>query len=430
MTSVVLLGDFPSTGLIRMTAERLPLEALSTPDAIHDLLSRISSTLGQDGSVVMLYPAWRAAEGRRMLGLIRGILTTDRVAGVSVDLPPLGLSLLADQLAHMAPYLRPGRLIGLAHRQMESMAAGAWVSSVAKLEHVDTGLGKHVASYLPGSGFAATIAPVHGVHRITSSEPVPGHGIRPLDPVLMIVADEDGDMAWLQDKLGPSLGVNSIRQVEPQPSSRQFWGAKRYVEYVAFCAHPQALEFIIRATPSWTCHWCGEATTLPVCPLCHMVQPQAAEPQQPAGPTGTVPTAAPPHADHGQPLQPPTPQATAAPPPAPQAAPQHLMPGPPPRSASPSATPSPSPSPPPSPQATGDPGPTIVPAIPLPLPPRPAAPPSQQLPVHLQPLPAPSQPQAVPPQPQPVNPPTAIAPDATTTDWYGDQPYTARFTNT
>lgn len=278
MSSVVLLGDLPPTGLVAVTADRPSPDVLSDPDAFGGLLARISAGLDGGGAVVILYPAWSAAEGRKALGLLRSRLATDRLAGVPLDLPPLALSLIADQLAHMSPYVRPGQLVGLAHRLAGTVVAGAWVNSVTRLEHIEAGMGKHLASFLPGSGFAVTAAPVPGVHRITAAEPIPASGVRPADPVLMVVAHEDGDLEWVQGKLGPALGASSVRQVAVQPMSRRYWGTKRYAEYIAFCAHPRALEHAVRDTPAWTCPWCDELVTLPVCPLCSMVQPRVQGP--------------------------------------------------------------------------------------------------------------------------------------------------------
>ncbi|TDB93169.1 hypothetical protein, partial [Actinomadura sp. 7K534] len=272
MTAVVLAGDFPSTGILQATvAYRVGLDG--GDEACAAFIDHVAYALGQRGAVLVVYPSWKGERARRMVRLARSALLTDRVAGVPLDVPPLALSLIADQLAFASGYARPGVLASLAGRLCESVYAGAWVNSVARMEHIKTGLGAHVSSYLPGNGFAVSAGPRPAVHRISASRPVPEPATRPADPVLMLFGHENGDVEWLQHRLRPVIGAVSVTAVAAQPMSAEYWGTRKYAEFVAFSGHPQALQSLLAGSPYRSCGWCGEPTALPECPFCFMVQP-------------------------------------------------------------------------------------------------------------------------------------------------------------
>ncbi|TDD79589.1 hypothetical protein E1293_22855 [Actinomadura darangshiensis] len=273
MTAVVLAGDFPSTGILRASvAQRIALDGAGG-DTAPAFIDHMARALQTRGAVLVVYPEWKGKGTRRLVQLARAALLTDRIAGVALDLPPIALSLVADQLTFASSYARPGVLVGLAHRLRETLYAGAWVNSVARLEHIKTGLGAHVSSYLPGGAFAVTAGCQAGVHRITAAKPVPDLGARPGDPVLMLFGGTNGDTEWLQQKLRPAVAAVSATLVAPQPLGAEYWGTKKYVEFVAFSGHPQALQSLLSDFVYRPCGWCGEPTALPHCPLCQMTQP-------------------------------------------------------------------------------------------------------------------------------------------------------------
>jgi hypothetical protein len=310
VTAVVLVGDFPSTGILQATvAQRV---GVGGPDdgGPPVFIDHMAYAIRQRGAVLVLYPAWKRGGAQRLVRLARSALLTDRIAGLPLDVPPLALSLIADQLAFASSYARPGVLASLAQRLCENVQAGAWVNSVARLEHIKTGLGAHVSSYLPGGGFSVSAGPHAAVHRITSAKPVPEQMPRPADPVLMLYGDGNGDLDWLQSRLRPMLAAVSVTAVAPQPLSAEYWGTKKYTEFVAFSGHPQALQSLLAGSLYAPCGWCGEPTALPECPFCFMVQPTrqaapaAAAPQGPPQPP-PPPQQPPPPAQH-QPPPPPS----------------------------------------------------------------------------------------------------------------------------
>ncbi|WP_344951323.1 hypothetical protein, partial [Actinomadura miaoliensis] len=310
MTAVVLLGDVPSTQVIQgVSAARLPVA--DTPEGLLAFVDQMTHLLGQSGAVVAVYSATEQPEVGRILRMARGLLRTDRIAGVPLELPPLALSLIADQLAFVARYVRPGVVASIATPLTQRIVAGAWVNSVAKLERVKTGIGQHVTSYLPGSGFMVTAAPAPGVHRVTSSKPVSELPHRPIDPVLLLAARGNGDMDWLRERLQPALGVSRLLLVEEQPRSAAYWGTKKYVEFVAFSGHPQELPGLLRSQPCVPCRWCGEMVMFGACPFCGMVKPETAAeaglpqmPHPPHPPGGAPPAPAQPAPAQPAPAQP------------------------------------------------------------------------------------------------------------------------------
>ena len=404
MTAVVLLGDVPATNLINgAVADRITVDSALSPDSAGMAIARISAGLQARRAVLVLYPAWQAAVARRLLPMVRAGLGTDRVGGLALDLPPLAMSLVADQLAFIAPHVRPGVLASVAPRLARAVLAGAWVNSVAKLEQVSIGLGDHVASYLPGkSGFMVSASPEPGVHRISGSDPVGQLDYRPPAPLMVVTAQENGDLDWLRNKFMPAIQGSQLLTVDPQPLSTKFWGTKKYLEYVVFSGHVQALEHSLRSTVCRPCTWCSEPTALPTCPFCGMAQLLPDPPEEvvpptrpdqpaphPAAQPGPVPVPGP-----GQPVPPPAGQPGPVPPPAPP------------------PTPAQQPAPAPLPAPVHDPGPVH----------HPKPQPGREWPdTSTRPDRFPDRP--VPPADRPPARRPAEQPPHQPPNWYGDQPY-------
>ncbi|NEA25430.1 hypothetical protein [Actinomadura bangladeshensis] len=310
MTAVMLVGDLPATGVLRQVGAI----RVTTPsaDAAPLFVDQVIRALRTHGAVVVLYPSWKADPAVRLLRLLRGVVQTDRVACVPLDLPPVALSLVADQLAHVAASAAPGVVAGLAPYLAADVCAGARLTSVARLDHVKTGLGAHVSSYLPGGAFSVLASPVADIHRITSARPVQEFARRPGPPVLMLVAQQGGDLAWIQQSLAPALGAVSVTPIAVQPLSAEFWGVRKYTEFVAFSGHPHALSWVLSAVPYRPCRWCGESTAAEICPFCGAVQPPADGPaERPRPAEGARPPRPEPPSEFGRaPAEPPLPRAT------------------------------------------------------------------------------------------------------------------------
>lgn len=275
MAVVSLLADIPSvSGLRESQAGRLvPDQRLDSENTLL-IVDRLAHDLREHEAVVVVYPAWQAEAAERIVKLVRGAGDTDRLAGLPLNLPPLAFSLVTDQMAAMAPFMEPGRLVSVGHRLAGGVVAGAWVNSVARMQHVKTGLGEHLSSLVPKSGFMVSAGAGQSVHRITGAHPVSPF-VRPLEGSVMVLAAHQGmgDTGWLERSFGPAIGAMSLTYVGDQPLSPRFWGTRKYVEFVAFNNHPHALWHTVQTTLCRSCPWCGEPTALERCSLCGMIQP-------------------------------------------------------------------------------------------------------------------------------------------------------------
>ncbi|MGI5167402.1 hypothetical protein ACQEU3_23945 [Spirillospora sp. CA-253888] len=422
MTAVVLVGDLPTTNVIPTPTVRVPDSA--APDALALFLDHTAEALRQRGAVLMLYPAWRSAEAVRMLRHVRGVLNSDRIAGVPVDLPPLALSILADQLTFIAPHVRAGVLASVVQPLARRIYAGAWLNSVAKFERARTGFGQHMFSYVPRTGFVAVMGEQAVVHRVTSSQPLPRIDLRPVEPVLMYAADAGGNTGWLRERLQPELRVASLTLVAGQPLASEYWGTKKYTEFAAFSGHPQDMPQALQEVRHQPCPWCGEPVGLEICPFCTRVQPRDEATVSAPAPTAPVPA---PMASAPAPMPAPTP----APPAPTPSVPAPPMPAPTPPASAPMA-PAPMPparSPEPLPQHTATAPATLVQPMAAPVPPPPAQPPSLQKAPPAPPVPPPAAPPRAfgktpePEAPRPAAPaapaPTPPAPTAPATNEEG-----------
>jgi hypothetical protein len=335
---VIVLGDIPATGhLANMAAVRGP--GLASPEdaapIFLDLITRSLSVVRE--GILVVYPRWQAGAARRLLRLTRGVLDTDQVASIGLDLPPLALSLVADLLSCSTPYLRLGHLAGLGRRLENEILSGARLASVARLEHIETSLVDHVASYSPGSGFLAWAAPRVGVERISSRESLSAVDFRPAEPVHLLIAPQGSDFPNFGDELMSTLRPQVVKTVPAQPLGTAFWGTRKHVEFVAFSGHPQALPHFVRSTRYWVCRWCREPTSLDVCAVCGMSQGDLpAPPSAGAPPKGRPPGPPAPRVagrgsfPPGQGLAAPGPPAPARPPAAPRPTPRRSGDKPPP----------------------------------------------------------------------------------------------------
>lgn len=273
---IVVLGDIPATGHFADT-EALRGPDLTSPDeAAPDFLELVTRSLDTvSEGVLVLYPEWQAEPAKRLIRLTRGMLDTDRVASVGLELPPLACSLVADLLAREAPDLQIGYLAGLARRLQHEILSGARLGTVAKLEHIDIKLTDHVASYSPGSGFLAWAAPRGGINRLSRRRPLAPGDFRPADPVHLLVAPQGSDFADFEKELTASLRPQVVKIVAAQPLGATFWGTRKHVEFVAFSGEPQAISHVFQSTRYWLCRWCRQPTSLEVCAICGMFQEDA-----------------------------------------------------------------------------------------------------------------------------------------------------------
>jgi hypothetical protein len=288
---IVVLGDIPATGHIANAEALRGPDLTSRDDAALAFLDLVADNLSATAEgMLVVYPDWQADTAKRLIRLIRGMLDTDKVASIGLKLPPLACSLVADLLSHSASDLEIGYVAGLGRRLEQEILSGARLGTVARLEHIETKLTHHMASYNPGSGFLAWAAPRARVDRITRNKQVDPGGFRPADPVHLLIAPHGADFADFEKDLTASLRPDVVKTVAAQPLGATFWGTRKHVEFVAFSGHPEALSDIMRSTRYWMCRWCRQPTSLEVCAICGMFQEDMAAVSVPAGAPRTAGT--------------------------------------------------------------------------------------------------------------------------------------------
>ncbi|WP_446724955.1 hypothetical protein [Nocardiopsis sp. N85] len=269
-TAVALLADIPSTGHVgEVRAQRFAMhgDGIGERSAAFVAFARQQTAAGR--KIVALYPAWRADDAARAVNFARGALRTDHIAGIPLDLSPLALSLVADQLTYLAPYLPPGMVAALCNELPRHLLAGAWLKTVSGLETIPTSMRQHMGSYAPAVSFLAYCAPTPRVERLRPSEVARRLPFRPVQPVQLLCSTPDPTITGIfDDNLPQAIQPVATRTLPAQPLGPEYWGTAKYVEFVALSAHPQALAYAAGAVRASACSWCGEPMTGAPCPFC------------------------------------------------------------------------------------------------------------------------------------------------------------------
>ncbi|GAA2003016.1 hypothetical protein GCM10009799_32680 [Nocardiopsis rhodophaea] len=278
---VALLADIPTTGhLGSAQAERFALKGDNIASRSSDFLDFTARRLSEGKKVVALYPKWHAEHAERAIAFARGALQTDHIAQVALDISPLALSLVADQLAYLSPYVPSGVTAALAEELPQHILAGAWLKRVNNLSTIPITFKQHLGSYLPKTTFLAFNAPVKRVGRVKKGNPRPNLPSRPIDPVQVLVTrPENYDVDEFNEQLTPALRAVSLSALPEQPLGPVYWGVRKYIEFVVFSAHPQALPSTTRTVRPNTCSWCRDLVSALYCPYCGTInQPAAGRP--------------------------------------------------------------------------------------------------------------------------------------------------------
>ncbi|MEU3018850.1 hypothetical protein ABZ635_15790 [Nocardiopsis sp. NPDC007018] len=264
------MADIPSTGHVGETGARrfaMTGDDVGARSAAFVAFAREEARAGR--KIVALYPAWRATDARKAVDFARGSLRTDHIAGISVDLSPLALSLIADQLAFLAPYVPPGMVAALSAELPKHLLAGAWLRTVSGLSTLPTSLGQHMGSYAPTVSFLAYCAPSAQVSRLRASDMITELPFRPVQPVQLLCSTPDPSITRVFDEnLPQAIQPVATRSLPVQPLGSAYWGTTKYVEFVALSAHPQALAYAAGALSASECTWCGESVAATPCPFC------------------------------------------------------------------------------------------------------------------------------------------------------------------
>ncbi|MGW0710833.1 hypothetical protein ACWD4G_33590 [Streptomyces sp. NPDC002643] len=252
-----------SSDLVLPPHDRQTPPAVVQPQATleHSLLG-MHALIEQHGYVIALHSAARTTSEElavaRRLHTVRSVLESDRIALLGVDLPPLGLALLAQQLRQLSVCdFSPGVLASAVRLLAHYIYAGAHLGSVAKLDRVPVTLKSHAKSWMPGAQFVVLANPRPQLVRLgAAQEPLAG----PEFGTRLLVAQgpqPPGGGEWVSSTLAPAWQVQSAVNVPLPQESTRWWGTGKLVEFAAGLSDVSVLYQLVSSVRRETCHWCG-----------------------------------------------------------------------------------------------------------------------------------------------------------------------------
>ena len=263
-----------------------PPAAVQPLESLESSLTGMHALIEQHGYVIALYPASTRIDVTRRLHAVRSVLESDRIALLGLDLPPLGLALLAQQLRQLSVCdFSPGVLASSARLLAHYIYAGALLGSVTKLDRIPVSLKSHAKSWVPGAQFAVLANPRPQLVRVGQEELTgPEFGTR------MLVAHGQLPAEWLTGTLAPAWRVQGVATVPLPAESTRWWGTGKVAEFAAGLYDVSVLYQLVSSVRREECHWCGLELIGDRCGFCAAPLPSPASRELP---TGTVRAASP-----------------------------------------------------------------------------------------------------------------------------------------
>ena len=265
------------------TVPPLPHAAVLQPPGSQSLdaaLADMNLLLEQHGHVVVLHSSSLPPARVQRLHTVRSVLESDRIALLPLDLPPLGIAVLAQQLRMLSICdFSPGVLAGAAGLLSHYLHAGAVLNSVARLDRVPVSLSSHARSWVPGSQFAVLAHPQPQLLRI-------GDGGVPAGPgyaTHLVVAQGQVPSEWVTTGLAPAWRVHAVRQAALPADSSRWWGTSKLTEFTAFIPDLSVLYQLVSSVRRATCTWCGGELMGDRCAFCSSPVPSAENRSRPSG---------------------------------------------------------------------------------------------------------------------------------------------------
>jgi hypothetical protein len=232
-----------------------PAALVPSPEAqeLDTALTELSLLVEEHGHVVVLHPAALPAAHVRRLHMLRAMLETDRVALLPVDLPPLGVAVLARQLRQLSVCGFGAGIVASAARLLSHYVyAGALLNSVTRLDHIPVGLKSHAKSWLPGAQFGVLANPAPELVRA-------GNGLLkgPDFATRMAVAGGQLPPDWVVGTLAPHWQTLGLEEVPLPAASPAWWGTGKLVEFAAFLPDIHLIHQLVSSVRRETCTWCG-----------------------------------------------------------------------------------------------------------------------------------------------------------------------------
>ncbi|WP_151479371.1 hypothetical protein [Streptomyces albicerus] len=230
-----------------------PPAAVQPLESLESSLTGMHALIEQHGYVIALYPASTPDDVTRRLHAVRSVLESDRIALLGIDLPPLGLALLAQQLRQLSVCdFSPGVLASSARLLAHYIYAGALLGSVAKLDRIPVSLKSHAKSWVPGAQFAVLANPRPQLVRVGHEELTgPEFGTR------LLVAPGQLPSDWLVTTLAPAWRVQGVATVPLPAESTRWWGTGKLAEFAAGLYDVSVLYQLVSSVRREECHWCG-----------------------------------------------------------------------------------------------------------------------------------------------------------------------------
>jgi hypothetical protein len=272
MTAVLLLGRLPVLRVYDQPGRLTSLSVEPGRTGVERLYAHAADELDQSGTVLAVYPTWGSRTLPDQLATVRAGLETARLVPVPLELPPLGIAVLAAQLAAIAGYpVSPGRLVAGVPALARRLVIGAWsrrARGPAGLGSVRLGI--RLLSLVPRTRFAVTVQPTPDCVHLRG-DAAPPDTWRPDSPSALVYAGRATETGWVRDIAAGNLGPERITAAAPLPDATRWWGSRRVVEIVACDGRPDRLVRALEATVAVRpCGWCAEPVTGDQCPFCAM----------------------------------------------------------------------------------------------------------------------------------------------------------------
>ncbi|MEU0373273.1 hypothetical protein ABZ070_23985 [Streptomyces sp. NPDC006283] len=238
------------------TDHQTPTAALiHSPDVqpLDAALDEMTALLDHHGYVVVLYPACLPAAHEQRLYALRAMLESDRTALLKLDLPPLGVAVLARQMRQLSICDFSAGIVASAARLLSHYVhAGALLGSVARLDRIDVSLKAHAKSWMPGTQFGVVANPKPQLIRLGSGELAgPDFATR------LLVARGQLQSEWVTDTLAPAWRVQHVHEAPLPADSPRWWGTARLVEFAAYLPDISVLYQLVASVRREVCTWCG-----------------------------------------------------------------------------------------------------------------------------------------------------------------------------
>ncbi|MFF3816180.1 hypothetical protein ACFYYD_06100 [Streptomyces bluensis] len=243
-----------------------PPATVQPQDTLESSLLGMHALIEQHGYVIALYSASAENTGAtgaagaaertvaQRLHAVRSVLESDRIALIGIDLPPLGIALLSQQLRQLSVCdFSPGVLASSARLLAHYIYAGALLGSVTKLDRVPVSLKSHAKSWVPGAQFAVLANPRPQLVRLGQEELAgPEFGTR-----LLVANGPQPPSDWVTSTLAPAWQVQGVATVPLPAESARWWGTGKLVEFAAGLYDVSVLYQLVASVRRETCHWCG-----------------------------------------------------------------------------------------------------------------------------------------------------------------------------